>query len=167
MRRSFTLVEVLICTTIIIIILGVIFYVLNTGRDSFYIISEKMELLHKVRNALEFMEGELLQSRRSLLSIPADGNYYNSVTFRIPDNITENGTIVWSEEITYSLNSNNQLVRTQAGEEQIIASYVNELKFRIDNTLPNLLEIYITAEKETFLEREISFSLESKIKMRN
>ncbi|OQX84755.1 MAG: hypothetical protein B6D55_08490, partial [Candidatus Omnitrophica bacterium 4484_70.2] len=97
---------------------------------------------------------------------PADDNFYNSLTFKIPQDIDEDGNITWSPDITYSLNGGN-LVRTQEDNTQIIMSGITDLKFRIRSTLPQVLEIYITASKNTSWMKTITVNLSTKIRLRN
>ena len=166
MKRGFTLIEIVVCIGIIFVIIGAIFYVFKAGREFISTVSLKLELLNEARNALRFMEKEIITSRVSFLNIPADDNFYNSLTFKIPQDIDEDGNITWSPDITYSLNGGN-LVRTQEDNTQIIMSGITDLKFRIRSTLPQVLEIYITASKNTSWMKTITVNLSTKIRLRN
>jgi len=166
MRKSFTLVEVIVSVGIIIIIIGAIFFVFKATREIFYTTSLRIRLWEKAKEALSYMEKEILSTRSSFLSIPADGNFYNSLTFRIPQDIDEDGNITWSENITYSLNDHN-LIRTQGANTQIISSDVEELRFRIESGLPQVVEIYITVSGVTPYNRTISVSLDTRVRIRN
>ncbi len=166
MKRSFTLAEIIVCIGIIFVIIGAIFYIFKAGREFISTASLRLELLSDARNALRFMEREIIASRVSFLSIPADDNFYNSLTFKVPQSIDENGDITWSEDITYSLNGGN-LIRTQQDNTQIIMSDVTDLRFRIRSTLPQVLEIYITASQTTAWTRTVTVNLSTKIRLRN
>lgn len=166
MRRGFTLIEIIVCIGIIFVIIGAIFYIFKAGREFVSTTSLKLGLLSEARGALRFMEREIIASRVSLLSIPADDNFYNSLTFKVPQSIDEDGNITWSSDITYSLNGNN-LVRTQQDNTHIIMTGVTDLKFRIRSTLPQVLEIYITASRTTTWTRTVTVSLDTKIRLRN
>ncbi|RKY40441.1 MAG: hypothetical protein DRP76_01920 [Candidatus Omnitrophota bacterium] len=166
MKRSFTLVEILVSVGIVVIIIGAIFFVTKAVREFFSFTSLKIELWEKAKEALSYMEKEILSTRSSFLSIPADSNFYHSLTFRIPQDIDEDGNITWSENITYSL-SNHNLIRTQGASTQIISSGVEELKFRIESGLPQVVEIYITVSGVTPYNRTISVTLDTKVRIRN
>lgn len=129
------------------VILGAVLAVALSGKTSFFLNTLKLELYQKGRNALGFMEEELIQTKTSLLSVPADNNYYPTATFQVPLSIDQNSIVTWSSNITYSL-VGNQIIRTQDGNAQVIASDATDLEFRVSSTNPQLLEIKLTMFKQ-------------------
>ncbi|HIE36245.1 MAG TPA: hypothetical protein EYP89_03295 [Candidatus Omnitrophica bacterium] len=166
-KKAVTLIETIVSVSIILIILTATLGALYVGRRIFYSLSLKVELFQKGRIGLRSMEEEILQTRASLISIPPDGKYYNSITFQIPESIDENGNITWSSQITYFLNNDNQLIRAQDNTSRIITTNINDLKFRIDDSASTILEIYLTASGNTFFGETISVDLVTSVKLRN
>lgn len=164
MKKSFTLIEILISIGIFAIILAAVFVVFHVGRTSFHMNSIKVELSQKTREAMKYMEKELLQTRISRVSIPSS----DTIVFQIPTGIDGSGTITWSSTITYAL-SGNQIIRTQDAQQRVVtgASYVDDVQFAFPSDQPGMLSIYLKASRSTPDSLDLEAVLSVYIKMRN
>lgn len=148
---------------------------LAAGQSSWYTGDVQIELNQEIRKALLTINKELRQSASSVISdVPPDDFYYTSITFRVPqdtdgdgDVISATGSMEWSDDINYSLNANNQIVRLTTSGSSILANNISNLQFRRLSGNPDIIEIYITAEKSTVPGRDLTAGITSSIKLRN
>lgn len=175
--KGFTFIETIVTLLIFSIILGAIFTAMAMGRLSWYSGDAQVEVQQETRKGLSGMTRELRQTRSSVIrDVPPDGNYYNTITFNVPedidgdgDTIDNTGNIEWSSDITYSLGglNNKQLLRTEGGQSTVLANNITLLQFRRGSTTQELLEINLQAEKKTIRGHSIQSSLGSQVKLRN
>lgn len=173
--RGLSLVEVLITVFIFFLIFMASFAVLSAGKGSWYTGDVEVEINQEIRKGLLTMSRELRQSRSSVINtVLPDGNYYNSIIFRVPEDVDSDGDVIdasgsveWSADITYSLNANNQIIRAISGNSAVLANNISDLQFRRPAGSPDIVEIYITAQKASVLGRTLSCDIMSSIKMRN
>lgn len=166
--KGFTLVEVLVAVLIFSFISAAIFMVLSVGKASWYTGDAEIELNQEMRKALMIMNGQLRQSSSAVISgVPANDNYYTSITFKMPEGVDSDGSIDWSEDINYSLNANHQIISLNAGASSILANNITSLQFRRPSGNPDIIEIYIIAQKNTAGGRSLQDSITSSVKMRN
>lgn len=159
------------------IISGAIFAVFAMGNISWYTAEVQLIAHQNARGGMDAIIRELRQTRSSAIAdVPADDNYYTSITFRIPEDtdgdgdvLDNSGAIEWSDTIQYSLGGldNKQLLRTTGGAYSVLANNVTSLQFRRQSTVPNLLEISLQTQKSTPEGRTIQMSLSSKVRLRN
>jgi hypothetical protein len=157
------------------IIFAALFRVLSAGRTTWYLGDVEVELSQEIRRALIPMEKELRQSGSSVVSgVPSDGNYYTSITFKIPEDIDGDGDVVtgtggieWSNAITYLRNSSNQIIRSTTSGATVLANHISSLQFKRTLGEADLIWIYITAQKTTTNNRTIQVTINSEVKMRN
>jgi len=166
--RGITLIEILLTVLIFSFIAAAIFLVLGIGKASWYTGDVETVLSQDIRRALTVMNSQLRQSSSSVISgVPANDNYYAAITFKLPEGIADNGSIIWSENINYSLNVNHQIISLKSGASSILANNINSLQFRRPSGNPDIIEIYITAQKNTIQGRSLQDSITSSVKMRN
>ena len=173
--RGFSLVEILITVLLFSLVFMASFAVLTAGKNSWYTGDVEVEINQEIRKGLLTMNRQLRQSRSSVITgVFPDGNYYNSITFKIPEDIDADGDVIdalgnmeWSDDITYSLNARNQIIRTLSGNTTILANYISNLQFRRPAGSPDVIQIYVTAQKETALKRTLTSDIMSSIRMRN
>ena len=173
--RGFSLVEVLITVFIFSLIFMASFAVLSAGKGSWYTGDVEVEISQGIRKSLLTMNRQLRQSRSSVIStVLPNGSYYNNITFKIPQDLDSDGDVInatgsmeWSANITYSLNANNQIIRTFSGNTTILGNNISDLRFRRPAGSPDIVQVYITAQKSTVLGRTLTSSIMSSIKMRN
>jgi type II secretory pathway pseudopilin PulG len=148
--EGLTLIEIIVVVFLFSIILASIFTVLATARNSCKSGASQLSVQQEARRGLNVMTKELRQARTSTISgVPPDGTDYSSITFQIPETISEDET-TWSSTIQYSVRglNNTQLLRVQDGNERVLANNVSALGFR--RSTPETLDITITAQKNTF-----------------
>ena len=105
--KGLSLVEIIVVLFLFSIILSAIFAVLATARNSWKSGSSQLNVQQEARKGLNAMSKELRQARLStIIGVPADGSSNASVTFQIPDAISESAT-TWSTNIQYSLGGLN------------------------------------------------------------
>lgn len=166
--KGFTLVEVLVTVLIFSFIAAGIFMVLSVGKASWYTGDVETELTQEMRKALTIMDSQLRQSGSAVISdVPANDNYYTSITFKVPEGVAAGGSIDWSEDINYSLNANHQIISLKAGVLSILANNITSFQFRRPSGNPDIIEIYITAQKNTVQGRSLQDNITSSVKMRN
>jgi len=172
-RKGLTLLEVMVTILIFSLIITPIFSVLTQGRISFYTGNTRLEVQQEIRKAIMWMNKELRQSSSSkILNVLPDGNYYNTITFEIPqdsdgdgDVIDSFGSIEWSDDISYSL-INGQVIRNATdGKPPILANNINFLGFR--RQTPEILEITLQAKKKALLGPEITANITTQVSLRN
>lgn len=173
--RGFTLVEVLITVFIFSLIFMAMFGVLSVGVGSWHTDDVEAGLNQELRKTLMVMNKQLRQSRTSVVTgVPADDNYYTSITFKVPEDVDGDGDVIdslgnieWSGDINYSLNANNQIIRSTQSGSSILANNISSLQFRRPAGNPDIIEIYITAQKATSMGRNLGSSIASSVRMRN
>lgn len=172
--KGLSLVEVMVTVLIFSLIFAALFMILTGDQASWYTGDVQIELNQEIRKALLTINRELRQTRSSVISgVPADGNDYNSITFRVPEDIDGDGDVIsatgsmeWSDDINYSLNANNQIVRLTTSGSSILANNISVLQFSRPD--PDIIEIGIKAQKTTVLGRTLeTWTVVSSLKMRN
>lgn len=171
-RLGLTLIEIMLVVFLFSIILAAIFSVLATGRMSWNAGESQIGVQQAARNGLDSMIKELRQAGISTITdVPSNGINYSSITFQIPTAISATG-ITWSSSIQYSLGglNGNQLLRTQAGSQKVLANNISALSFNRSAANPNVVNVSITAQKNTFpgfTARQSTITLSSQVKLRN
>ena len=173
--KGFTLVEVLITVAIFSLIFMAIFAVLTIGESSWYSGDISVELNQEIGRALLTMTRQLRQSRSTVISnVPANDTYYNSITFKVPQDIDGDGDVInssgnmeWSQNFSYSLNENKQIIRSTESGTSILANNIFSLQFKRFSGNDDVIQIYIIARKVTVRRRSLESSIISSVKMRN
>lgn len=170
--KGLTLIELLLVVLLFSITMAAIFSVLATGRNSWNAGESQINVQQAARNGLDSMVKELRQAGVSTISgVPANATNYSSITFQIPTAIGLAG-ITWSTSIQYSLGglNNSQLLRTQSGSQRVLANNISALSFNRSASNPNVINISITAQKNTFpgfTARQSTITLGSQVRVRN
>ena len=170
--KGFTLLEIIIVVFLFSMIFAALFSVLAVARNSLSAGESQVGIQQACRNGLDAMIKELRQAGVSTISgVPADGANYSSITFQIPAAIAETG-ITWSNNIQYGLGGLNgtQLLRTESGSQRVLANNISALSFNRTATDPDVVNISITAQKNTFpgfTARQSTIVLNSQVKLRN
>jgi len=169
---GFTLIEIIIAVLLCSIMFAALFSVLASARNSLSAGESQLGVQQACRNGLDFMIKELRQAGASTITgVPADGTSYSSITFQIPLAISAT-SITLSDSIQYALGGLNgrQLVRTQSGIERVVGNNISALSFNRTLADPNVVNISITAEKDTFpgfTARQTVITLVSQVRLRN
>lgn len=171
-NKGFTLLEIIIVLFLFSIIFAGIFSVLATGRNSWNAGESQIGVQQACRNGLDSMVKELRQASASTIAdVPANGASYSSITFQIPASIGAGG-ITWSNSIQYSRGGLNgmQLLRTQSGNQRVLANNISALSFSRLAAEPNVVNVSITAQKNTFpgfTATQSTITFNSKVRLRN
>jgi prepilin-type N-terminal cleavage/methylation domain-containing protein len=181
--RGFTIIETLISAVIVSLLILAAFAALDVGRGAWFSGDAHTELRREIIRAFMAMERELRETRpvSGGSSARIDLNYGetgNSISFQIPQDIDGDGRILdvlgeieWSGNIIYSLNGNNELIRTDPnGTTKVLARNITGLGFSRSRApdLPNdLLIINIIAQKPSAMGRPVIETGEFIVRMRN
>ncbi|MBU3912429.1 MAG: prepilin-type N-terminal cleavage/methylation domain-containing protein [Candidatus Omnitrophica bacterium] len=167
---GFTLVEMMVTVFIFLLLIGALFTVLATGSTSWQIGDVRIELQQELRKGMDWIGGELRQGGTfTIEDVPADGSWYDKITFRKPQDVID-GNVVWeNEEIQYLLGGSNdrQLLRKVDDEERILANNIISFQVRRQPTSPEIVEITLQADKRTVKGHIIELDLNFQIKLRN
>lgn len=175
--KGFTLVELMVVFLIFTIIMGAIFAVLTMGRTSWYSGNTQVEMQQETRRGMDSMVRELRQSgSTTIVGVPADGNFYNSITFRVPqdadgdgDVLDVSGNVEWGNQITYSLGGlgGQQLLRTEGSQVVVLANSIVSLQFRRQAATSNIVEMTLQSQKTTIPGHLIGTTINSEVMLRN
>lgn len=171
-NKGLTLIEIIIVIFLFSIILTAIFSAMATAKTSWTSGGSRLSVQQEARRGLNTMTRELRQGRLSMITgVPADGANYPSITFQIPDTVTASGT-TWSNNIQYSIGglNNEQLLRTQDGNQRVLANNLSALTFNRSSLEPDVIDISISVQQNTFpgftgIQSDIT--LNSEVKVRN
>jgi len=170
--KGMTLVETMITMLLFSIIIAAILATLAVARNSWQSGGSQLSVQQEARRGLNAMTEELRQLKLSTIAgVPADGGNYSSITFQIPQSITESGT-TWSTNIQYSVGGLNgaQLLRTQDGIQRVLANNVSLVNFTRYASAPATINISITAQKSTFpgfSASQSNITLNTEVQVRN
>lgn len=180
MKRTsgFTLIEMMVATSAALVIALVITQMVKMNQQSWEVSDAYLSSSLELRRAAEAIGRELVAAKNSTLSIPADGTWYNTVSFQVPKDMDGNGVVVYadgtlelSDPIVYSLggggHSGDQVIRSQANHgDRVIADGVSALQFRRNVANPELVEISMTVQRGMG-DFKNQGSLATKIRVRN
>ncbi|MCM8796277.1 MAG: hypothetical protein NC923_00095 [Candidatus Omnitrophica bacterium] len=171
--KGFTIVEIIFAALILTLLIMSAFQVMEAGRGSWFTGDTSVQLRQEIIRAFMTMERELKETRSSQTNL-GSGSSSTSLTFRIPqDNngdgtiLDANGNVEWSDTITYALNEANQIIRNSSGVSNIIANNITELQFTRPVSPVNILQIDITVQKTSVLNRIMQDTGQIRVKMRN
>ena len=171
-NKGFTLIEIMVVAFLFSIIFAAIFSALGIGRNSLSVGESQIGTQQACRNGLDAMMKELRQTSVSTIpDVPANGVNCSSITFQTPTAVAATG-ITWSSNIQYALGGLNgaQLIRTQSGNQKVLANNIAAVSFNRLAVNPNVLNISVTAQKNTFpgfTARQSNATLTSQVKLRN
>ncbi len=168
--RSFTLLELLISLTIFGAIFAGIFWILYVSDMNWSSDGALLELQQESRRGIEGMIREIRKAKPEDVIITNGGQ---NIQFRVPIDITVS-PIIYSQDIIYSLNSNQIIREHPANTTSVLANDVTSLNFccwsggscGTDCTNANVLQVQMGTQK-TAKQRLFSFSLMEKVRLRN
>ncbi len=167
MNKGLSLVELMVVLLLVAVIGSALFAVLSTGRTSWYSADTQISIQHELRKPMQQICDDLRQSSASKVSLPADGNTYNSVTFFVSEGASGMGAINWSSNaITYTLSS-GQVVRQVGADSRILANNITALSFSRLPASSGIVRINLTAQKQSPFEFLLNSSLDSAVFLRN
>lgn len=186
--KGFTLIEFMIVVIIFLIMLAAVFNALATGRSSWQSGNAQVQAQEEARRAMDWMVRELLGAK--LVSISEDKS---TIKFKVTidediidttaddDVLDVNDSVEWGANdgtndrlnwtIGYSLSS-GQILRKifnsddteQTSLKKVLANNVTAISF---DPPSSVIDIDITAQKDTIRERTMESSLHSQVRLRN
>lgn len=169
-EKGSMLLEVLVAIFIFMLLLGLVFSILATGRNAWYIEDVGIELQQELRKAMTVLARDLRQTRLStIVGVPSTGTWCTSIFFQKPTGVTS-GYITWSTQNQFvlgGLNSRQLLRRVTGTPDEVIANNISALQLRRRSTSRNVIEVVLAAQKTTTKGTQISKSLSFQVKVRN
>ena len=182
MKRDlgFTLPELMIANAIVAGMAVMLVATFRESQRSWQTRENTMTISFELRRGIQSMTRELSESSGQWLQLPgvgafpANGNTFNSIQFRIPEDINGDGAVLdgagnieWSAPIVYQLN-NQQIIRTQGANVRVLAHGVTVLGFRRLAATPMVLEMNVTIQRGANLGRFVQQSnVGTRIRLRN
>jgi prepilin-type N-terminal cleavage/methylation domain-containing protein len=171
--RGFTLLEILTAVSIFTLLALAIFAVMDLGRASWFTGSASVEAHQEMIKSFMIMEKEIRETRPAEISLTS-GTSAPSITLKIPQDIDADGDVLdasgnieWSGNITYALNSSNQITRTAPGAVSVLANNIISLQFTRPVSSIDIVQVDVTARKTSVTGRQFQETGQIVIKMRN
>ncbi len=156
-KRGFTLIELMVSTTIAIGIGAVLTMTVKMNQQSWEVSDAYLTSSLQLRTAAETLSQDLVGAKSTTLSIPADGAWYNTISFQVPMDMDGNGVVVdgggsleLSPVLSFSLGgaSGTAVLRAVSGTpNRVVASGVSVLQFRRQAATPQVVEIRLTVQR--------------------
>nr|MBP7087724.1 type II secretion system protein [Candidatus Omnitrophota bacterium] len=163
LKKTLTLVEVMVVTIIFTIIFLSILAVITTWQRSWDISEAQMDAQFQARRTMRRITEELIQASPSNITINADNDI---ISFNLPSSYAA-GSISWGDQIQYSLGGldGQQLLRTNldTGDTEVLGSYINAVQFIRNN---DIVQIQVTVNKP-YKGDNIQIQLASQVSLRN
>jgi len=171
-----SLIELLLGAAIFSLIMAACVALLLAGWNSWAASSTQAQISGALSQSISRMTNEISQSSASgITGVPLDNNcpsdINNSVNTQMTFSIAQhsNGSVVWSPSINYAQgfesNGQPQLIRTQNGLTQTVATNITSLKFCRATT--NMVYIQLTASVPTAQGQQRSSTLNFKVLAHN
>ena len=169
-NQGFSLVEVMVTMFIFsFVVLGLFVSVVATDA-SWASNKASIDLHQQLRTGMEWIKYELSQaSTTSISSVPANGTWYTSITFKLPTGIS-NGSATWdANSVVFQRggSNNGDLQRVYNGSTRVLGRDLSLLQFRRQASTSNVLEVEMTAQKQDDQRRTAQYSLNFLVKLRN
>jgi len=169
--QAMTLSELMVAVLLFAALTGAALFILTAGFESWRANSLKTQQQDELRKSMDWIMGDLVQSGASVVSIPANGTWYTTISFKKATGVT-NGSINWSAVNTqYALAGTNPVLlqRTTGASTRIIAQNIETLQFRRQAATPNVVEVRLTAKNSNLLNKwqGVQKTVTFAVKMRN
>ena len=156
-RAGFTLIELMVSSAIAVGIGVVITMTLKMSQQSWEVSDAYLTSSLQLRMAAETLSHDFVSAKETTLSIPANGAWYNTISFQMPLDMNGDGSMVGgggavelSPVFSYSLGgaSGNQVIRTLNGAfNRVVANGVSSIQFRRQAATPKVVEISLTVQR--------------------
>ena len=163
------LIEAVVAMSVFLLLLGLIFAILATGKNAWYIEDASIELQQELRKGIEVMMEDLRQTASAqIVGVPPNGTWYDTITFCKPVNVA-GGFIVWSPQTQFILGGLNgrQLLKRIGSDDQVIANNINSLQIRRQWLSRNIIEVSLSSDKTTVKGTQINNNINFQVKIRN
>lgn len=169
-NAGITLVETMVTVVIFSLIMTGFFAVSTVGENSFQVNRAQIELQQELRKSMETMINDLRQAgNSSVIDVPANGNWYTSITFRKPVGIAA-GSINWDSNTIQYLRAGPgtlQLQRIYGGTTRIVSQYITLLQFRRLASDSDRLEVVMQAQRNSTKGVPGTYNLSFNVQLRN
>ena len=174
MKRAFTIIEMLISCAIMMVLIGGILVMVNSGNRGWSTEVGLLDLHQQARQAMHGMVREMRQSQGTNIEITSGGE---RIKFIIPRDLF-GGSTSYYQSIYYYLSSEQIIREHPPGTTQVLANSIKSLNFCFWDGLDccdpavedcsglDALEISLEAEKG-IREQVLSFSIQEEVKLRN
>jgi Tfp pilus assembly protein PilW len=165
-----SLLEVLVTLMIFSIIIAAINATLLIGDSSWNTNSIHIELQQELRKSMDWMKDDLRQTGASAISdVPANGTWYTAITFQKTTGVS-GGSITWDSDTTRFIlggSGADQLQRIEGLTTTVIAQSMQSVRFRRLAGAPDIVEVALQAQRDTFKGATITSNLNFKVQLRN
>ena len=170
-ESGFTLVETIVAVMLFTLLWGACVLIYISGSDSWQTNSVRLELHQEVRRAIARVTEDIRESGTgSITDVPADGNWYDTITFRKASSVSS-GNIVWAANTTsYYVGGAglDQLIeQTGVSTTGVAALDITSVQFRRQSATADIVEVNMVASKDTFRGRNLSVTVNFDIQLRN
>jgi len=166
-RGGFSFAEILIVIVISTFLMGAMYTVLLTGRNSWEINRDRVEIQQEIRKGLDWIRKDLRQAGLSTVTgVTANGVPNTSIVFQTPSGVSA-GSVTWAPTIQYSVNANQLIRTTGAATNRVIAINISAIQFSRTAANPSLVNISITGQKNTPQHGLITMTVTAQERMRN
>jgi prepilin-type N-terminal cleavage/methylation domain-containing protein len=168
-RAGFSMAELLVVVVISAFLMAGIYTVLVTGKNSWEINRDRLEIQQELRKGLDWMRKDLRQAGVSTVTgTLANGTASSTITFQTPSGVVS-GAATWNAAVQYHLGGtgNTRLLRTTGGVDRIIAQDMYQLQFTRTAANPSVVQISATARKNTPQHGLITITVATQERMRN
>ncbi len=172
-KKGVTLPELLVTVLLFSIIVSAMYTMLIMGTETYQTTKIKTELVQNLRTSMDRMKADLRKAgSSSIIDVPADGSWYTSIEFRIPEGVDGSGYTDWpTETVDYSLTSTDLMRKLQDGvtvnENRTIATFIQTLQVRRLAATPHIVEVSLTAQRDTPKGNTLSSTNSFKVVLRN
>jgi len=163
--HGFTLVELMVVVALSTMVFYGIFTMLRLGAIQANVAGVRMTIGSSAREGMTRMLQELREASPDSFVWAT-----STISFTIPQSVSDGGSITWGPAITYSLGgtNNTQLLRTQSGQISVVANDIQAVNFSSnDVTDPSLVTVQMTVQRQTLQGRTYSETLVGQGKVRN
>ena len=152
---------------IVTIVLFALLGLWEVAWSSFASAEAQTRVNQELRKGVEFIVGDVTEAGvDTIAGVPADGVWYPSVTFEKPAGVAS-GELVWSgTAITYALGG-EQLLRTTAGDQRVVANRITSFKVRREAAAPAVLEFLVSSQQTSVNAPTVDGQLHFKVRLRN
>lgn len=169
-NKGSSLLEVLVTLLIFSIIIAAVNATLLIGDSSWNTNSIRIELQQELRKAMDWMKDDLRQSGPTAISnVPANGSWYTTITFQTAAGVS-GGSITWNSDTTQFVlggTDSDQLRRIEGSTTTVIAQSMQSVQFRRLAGVPDIVEVALQAQRDTFKGATIASNLNFKVQLRN
>ncbi len=167
---GFTLVELMVVSTIFVMVILTLFAGLVGGRRAWLVSEAHVDIHTQARKALNTMADALSQAAPGNVTITNISANEDQIAFRTPvayDDVA--GTITWSDQMRYSLGGVNGqqvlLTNLNTGATETFGNYITTLDFNQPEA--DVVEIILILNRQSLKGDNLQLPLSSQITLRN